>query len=363
MLHNIQKLFKRSQETEAQFTMESFPEVIQNRYKRAKGKIYKFLKFRYKWHFYPDAKKIPKFPLNIFMEASSACELKCDHCFRQYMDMRENDFMPFNMWKKIVDECSQYEDLFTIKFSMRGEPTSDPDLPNKIKYGKEKGIPEIWINTHGGNLTEEYTRKLLEAGPDWITVSLDGLDEMYESIRKPQKWDDVFEKVKRLKKLRDEISPDTLLNTQGLWSAIKHNPKEYYNRLRPYFDRIVYNPDMNFKEITLVPDPNYVCPRLWQSLAITSKGDVLKCPSDFEKDEVIGNVMKSSIKNIWDVQQEKERQRHLAGKKNESVACKKCHHGAIKVPKNIKVKDNIEFEAKNYVYKDGFKGVGLNREK
>ncbi len=363
MLRVIKKLFARSQENEVQFTFESFPERLINGYRRAKGKIYKFLKFRYKWYFYPEARKVPKFPMNIHMEASSACELKCDHCFRQYMDMRENQFMSFEMWKKIIDECKNYDDLYTVKFSMRGEPTSDPDLPNKISYAKKMGIPEVWINTHGGNLTEEFTRKLLEAGPDWITVSLDGLDEMYESIRKPQKWDDIFIKVKRLRRLRDEIAPNIILNTQGLWSAIKHDPKEYYERLRPYFDRIVYNSDMNFKEIALVPDPNYVCPRLWTSLAITSNGDILKCPSDFEKDEVIGNVRNKTIKEVWDTEQEKNRQSHLSGKKNTSIACKKCHHGAIKVPKKIDVKEDISFIAKEYKYKDDFDGVGLNRKK
>ena len=164
---------------------------------------------------------------------------------------------------------------------MRGEPTSDKELPRKVAYAKKMGIKEVWINTHGANLTEDFTRELLEAKPDWITVSVDCLHEMYESIRKPMKFKTIFENVKRLKILRDEISKDTFLNTQGLWSAIKHDPKDYYNTLKPHFDRVAYNMDMNFKEIDVIPDPEFVCPRLWLRLAITSEGDVFKMPFRF----------------------------------------------------------------------------------
>ena len=185
---------------------------------------------------------------------------------------------------------------------------------------------------------------------------------MYESIRKPMKFKTIFENVKRLKILRDEISKDTFLNTQGLWSAIKHDPKDYYNTLKPHFDRVAYNMDMNFKEIDVIPDPEFVCPRLWLRLAITSEGDVLKCPSDFEKDEVMGNIREKSIKEIWDIEQEKNRQLHLAKKKNESIPCKKCHHGAKIVPKKNDL-GIMQSEATNYQFRKEFDGVGLNRQK
>ena len=57
---------------------------------------------------------------------------------------------------------------------------------------------------------------------------------------------------------------------------------------------------MNLEEIDVVSDPNFVCPRLWLRLAITSEGDVLKCPSDFEKDEVMGNLKHTTLKKVWD---------------------------------------------------------------
>lgn len=353
-------MFKgRKSETQVQYSMETRTERWINEYKRARGKMFSYIWNRIKWNYFPKWGILPNFPLNIDIESSSACNLKCDHCFRQYMDMRENAHMDWDVFTKIADECGKHG-LFTMKFSMRGEPTLHPKLPEMVAYLKKVGVKEVWINTHGGNLTEEFTRKLLAAKPDWITVSFDGLGEMYESIRKPLKYDESLERLKRLRRIRDELSPKTFLNTQGLWSAIKHDPDEFYNTMRPIVDRVCYNPDMNFKEIMLVPDPDFVCPRLWQRLAITSNGDVLKCPSDFEKDEVMANVKTKTIKEIWEDEQEKNRQLHLAGRKNESIACYKCHHGAKKVPRTVQV-DGHTVEGTDYEYKKEFEGVGLNR--
>jgi len=351
----------RKSETKVQFTFETKKEFWKNEFRRAHGKILSYLWFKFKWKFFPKFKLVAPFPLNVDIEVSSSCNLKCDHCFRQYMDIKENGLMSLEMYKKIVDECGKHK-LFTLKFSMRGEPTLHPDLPEMVAYAKDKGIKEIWINTHGGNITEDLAVGLMQAKPDWITMSFDGLDEMYESIRKPLRYQESFEKLKILRKARDKYAPYTMLNVQTLWSAIKDDPDKYRKTMREVVDRVAFNSDMNFKEIMLVPDPDFICPRLWQRLVITSEGDVLKCPSDFEKDEVLGNVREKSIKEIWDNEQKSNRAAHVAGKKNDSVPCKKCHHGAKKVKREVNVADD-NIDCFNFEFEKEFSGVGLNRSK
>tara|TARA_B100000315_G_C14419293_1_gene514774 strand:- start:565 stop:927 length:363 start_codon:yes stop_codon:yes gene_type:complete len=118
---------------------------------------------------------------------------------------------------------------------------------------------------------------------------------------------------------------------------------------------------MNFEEIILVPDDNFVCPRLWQRICITSKGNYLKCPSDFKMEDIIGTVSEYSVKEAWDILQGQQRQLHLSGRKKESKVCNNCHHGAKKKRANV----NIEGKEHNnftYDYKKEFAGSGLNRE-
>jgi radical SAM protein with 4Fe4S-binding SPASM domain len=235
-----------------------------------------------------------------------------------------------------------------------------PDIVEMVRYAKDQGIREVWINTNGGMLTEKLVHGLIEAGTDWITVSFDGLEEMYESIRKPLKYEESLEKLKMLRRVRDELRANTLLNVQTIWSAIKDNPQEYVNLMKRIVDRVAYNPDMNFKEYILIPDDSFICPRLWQRICITSTGKYLKCPSDFKMEEVLGNVGNYSVKEAWNTLQEEQRQLHLTGRKKESIVCNKCHHGALKKKISVKL-DGLERQDYRYEYKKDFSGFGLNK--
>ena len=348
----------KKSETLVQFSCETNFQYLKNEYRRSKNKLLPYIYNRIQWKYFPK-KIVPPFPLNIDIEVSSKCQIVCDHCFRQYMDIKENDFMPLDMYKKIIKECGQHN-LFTLKFSMRGEPLLHPDIVEMVRYAKEQKIKEVWINSNGGLLTEKLIIDLLSAGVDWITVSFDGLGEMYESIRKPLKYEDTLKKLKMLRQYRDKLNANTLLNVQTIWSAIKQNPSEYIDLMNSIVDRVAYNPDMNYKDIILIPDDKFVCPRLWQRICITSHGNYLKCPSDFQMQEILGNVADYTVKEAWDKLQGEQRQLHLDGRKKESKVCNKCHHGAVKRQKNISFhdKDRSDF---TYDYKKDFSGCGLNR--
>ena len=347
----------RKSETLVQFSCENMFEYWKNEYKRAKGKIFSYIYNRYQWKHYPK-RKVPSFPLNVDIEVSSKCQIQCDHCFRKYMDIGENDFMDLGVYKKIIRECGN-GGLFTLKFSLRGEPLLHPDIVEMVDYAKKHGIKEIWINTNGGPLNEKLAYDLIAAGADWITVSFDGLGKMYESIRKPLKYEESLKRLKILRRVRDDLKANTMLNVQTIWSAIKDNPREYISLMKGIVDRVAYNPDMNFKKSTLVPDDSFICPRLWQRICITSHGNFLKCPSDFLMEEILGNTKDCSVKEAWDILQQKQRQLHLQGLKKESMVCNKCHHGAKKKAVSLAGYIREEF---TFDYQNNFAGHGLNKK-
>jgi MoaA/NifB/PqqE/SkfB family radical SAM enzyme len=324
-----------------QFDMDSGWNGFRNHLKRGKGHLLAYAWNRIKWDYFHRFNIVPQFPLNVDIEASSRCNLKCDHCFRQYMDMHESDYMSIDLYRKIVDECAKYK-LFTLKFSMRGEPTLHPEIVMMIDYAKKKGIKEVWINTHGAQLTERMAEGFIKSGLDCLTVSFDGLGEMYESIRIPLKYEENLAKLKMFMKVRKRLrARKPIVKVQTLWSAIKDNPEEYLNVMGNIVDKVSYNIDFNFKDIHFFPDPDYVCYRLWQRIAITSEGDFLK---------------------LWDTKQQEERQRHLSGGRLQSSVCKKCHHGA-KVVDDVKGYSGRSQNIKDIVYNGEFKGVGMNRQK
>ncbi len=350
----------KQSETKVQFnlTNEEKDKLLEK--KRGEGKEFSYEQFKYQWDIFPKIRKVTDFPLNVDIEASSVCNLKCDHCFRQYVDVGKQGLMDMDLYQNIVDECGKFK-LFTLKFSMRGEPTLHPNIVEMVEYAKRKGVKEVWINTHGGNLTEEMVKGFCKAKLDWITMSFDGLGKMYESIRKPLVYEESLERLKMLRRLRDKYYPGMIMNVQTVWSAISDDPQKYIEVMDPIVDRIAYNADMNFKEIMLVPDEDFICPRLWQRIAICSNGDYLKCPSDFKKLEVLGNAGAISVKDAWDILQEQQRQLHMKGYIKVSQVCRECHHGCKKVKRNVKIAGEV-FEDYNYEFKTEFKGVGLKRD-
>lgn len=345
----------RKSETLVQFSCETPVEYWRNEFSRGRGKLLSYAWNRAQWNYFP-RRVVPKFPLNVDIEASSKCQIQCDHCFRQYMDMGEDEFMTLDLFKKIARECGE-GGLFTMKFSMRGEPLMNPNIVEMVAYAKEQGVKEVWINTNGGPLTEKMARGLMEAGVDWITVSFDGLGDIYESVRRPLKYDKQIEKLKMLRRMRDQYNPNCTLKVQSIWSAIKDNPQEYVDLMKGIVDRVSYNPDMNFEEYILVPDDGYVCPRLWQRIAITSTGNFLKCPSDFEMEEILGNAKDYTVKEAWDIFQGEQRRLHQTGCKKDSVVCNKCHHGATKQTADVTLDGEVQHDY-TYVYKKDFGGFG-----
>ncbi len=322
---------KRIKENRLQFDMDTGWEGFLNHFRRGRGYLIAYFWNRFQWEYFHRLNLIPKFPLNVDIEASSRCNLLCEHCFRQYMDMHESDLMPFPLYQKIVDECGRHK-LFTLKFSMRGEPTTHPEIVRMVDYAKNKGIKEVWINTNGGLLTESLAEGLIKAKLDCLTVSFDGLRENYERIRIPLKYEDMLNRIKMFGEVRRKLkAKKPIFKVQSIWSAIKDNPDEYFSVMSKIADKVSYNIDFDYEYIHFVPDPEYICYRLWQRLAVTSTGDILKCPSDFEKEEILGNVKNNTIKEIWDTKQDEERKRHLLFKRLDSAVCRKCHHGATVV--------------------------------
>ena len=89
--------------------------------------------------------------------------------------------MDFDLYKKIIDEIAFK--VPSIRLSLRGEATLNKNFTEAIKYAKDNGIKEVSTLTHGFKLTIPFFKKIVEAGIDWITISIDGVGEKYNSIR------------------------------------------------------------------------------------------------------------------------------------------------------------------------------------
>ncbi|MBL7196734.1 MAG: SPASM domain-containing protein [Candidatus Omnitrophica bacterium] len=263
--------------------------------------IFAHLIDRLKWHLCPKLYITPNFPSHIDIEVSSKCQLQCPMCGQRRMDSEMKGDMDFALYKKIIDECTTRH-VYSVKLSWRGEPLLNPDLFEMIKYAKEKGIKDVMFLTNVERFDDDKIQELIESEVDWISCSVDGRYEIYERIRYPAKFEDTVGKIKKIVEMRRKLNKrKPLVRIQTIFSAIKSNPAEYKNFWEPIVDKINFIADQvrQKDEKNFPRDPDYVCQSPWQRMCIDFKGRVPQCHADYLEKNILGNVRKQSLYEIW----------------------------------------------------------------
>ena len=87
----------------------------------------------------------------------------------------------------------------------------------------------------------------MEAGIDWITVSVDGMGDDYNRIRHPLTWEGTINRLKEIRELKKSLGRNKpVIKVQGIWPSIKPYPTKFYEELMPYTDLIAYNPLIDY---------------------------------------------------------------------------------------------------------------------
>jgi radical SAM protein with 4Fe4S-binding SPASM domain len=188
---------------------------------------------------------------------------------------------------------------------LRGESLLHKNFIDCIKYAKKKGIKEVSTLTNGKKMIDKgFCERMVNAGLDWITVSIDGIDEIYESIRKPITFFQIKQAMMNLNEARDRRGLNKpAIKIQGVWPAVKQAADAYLDIFTPLSDLIYINPLVDYlscdsqDQIQYVPD--FVCYQPFQRLVITSSGEALMCANDQIGEVVIGNAKNMTIHELW----------------------------------------------------------------
>ena len=271
--------------------------------KLSKGWEKDYTKYRKLWVDLAKNKTVRDYPLLVDLELSSICNLHCPMCYtttEEYLKKVNLKYMDHNLFKKVIDEIASK--TFAIRLSLRGESTLSKNFIDAVKYAKDKGIFEVSSLTHGKKLTGNYLNELVDAGIDWITVSVDGMGEDYNKIRHPLTWEGTLGRLKEIKELKSKLKKSRpVIKVQGIWPSIRPYPTEFYEALMPYTDLIAYNPLIDYldNDKNIEYEDNFSCPQLWQRLVINSDGSVAMCANDEKSEGIIGNIRLQSVKEIW----------------------------------------------------------------
>lgn len=322
---------------------------------RSEGWENEYNEYRLNWTRYAQNQIVSEYPLLIDIELSSLCNLKCPMCYtitEEFKSKVKTQLMDMKLFHKIIDEISGK--VPAVRLSLRGEATLHPDFIECIAYCKKNGIGEVSFLTNCSKFSKEYFEKVMLAGADWITISVDGTDQTYESIRMPLKFDETLSKIKDMKSAKANANRHKpVIKVQSIWPAIKNNPTEFYNTFKPYVDLVAFNPLIDYlgNDHYIVYTDNFSCPQLYQRLVVGSDGTVMMCSNDEDSSYPIGNAHDQSIYEIWHgdkLNDVRELHKQKDGFKNIAV-CRKCYLPRATEDNEIAIIDEREVIIKNYI--------------
>ena len=145
------------------------------------------------------------------VESAIACNLNCVMCpWREITKNSENrGLMSPEVWSAIRPYLAEAK---SIDFTGGGEPLLQPKLVEWITEANAAGC-ETGFLSNGLLLKKEKLQQVLNAGLDWICISMDGADaQMYEKIRIGSNFKRVCENVANIAELRTGNLPKTMIN-------------------------------------------------------------------------------------------------------------------------------------------------------
>lgn len=248
-------------------------------------------------------------PIRLWVESSSICNLKCIMCPNKNMSAAEKTVMPLELFKKIVDEARHFaSDMY---LHHRGEPLMNPALFDMITYAASAGI-RTRFHTNGTLLTREKAEKLLKAGPQLVSFSVDGFEkETYEKIRGGATFETTVENIKRFASLRREMNlgkPYIVVEKIRFKNTVLPGNKAAILKIRNDFlaagvDEIIEKDEYIWAEETspesATPRTCSTCTFPWYAMVICADGTVTPCPQDFWAKMKMRDVNRQTLAEIW----------------------------------------------------------------
>lgn len=142
------------------------------------------------------------------IEPTTFCNFRCTQCDNPLFPRERLRHLTLEQFERILDRLP-----FVVKMSLVGigETLLNPKIIDMVRLAKRRGIL-VGFATNGSLLTREKAQALVDAGLDWINVSMDGATaETFERIRLGGKFPVVVDNLRGLtavigRRRRPEVS-------------------------------------------------------------------------------------------------------------------------------------------------------------
>ena len=285
-----------------------------------------------------EEEKQAAFPKTILLDLVSYCNLKCSMCVHKEMK-RKPGIMSWELYKKCIDEISEKRPESRVWLVAYGDPFILKDMPERIKYAKDKGLRDVVLNTNGTLMNYENAKQYVKAGLDCIYVGIDATtQEIYELLRvssPPQlQLNDTVENVLAYKRALDEYgNGNQKVFTQFVVMDInKHQKDDFVKFWKKRGINVKIRPMISWAGKIETPNvkqqiDRLPCKWIYTDFMISCNGKVAYCTCDIEFECSLADITdkETSIEEIWNTALKKNRTLHWERKWNDLPDfCKSC---------------------------------------
>lgn len=275
-----------------------------------------------------------EFPLEIALELSNHCNLRCVMC--PVPDLkRKRGFMGEPVFHKTVEHLLT-ESGFIFLPQGFGESLLHPRWAQFIHLAGAMGIQPITVLTNGMLLSGERTTAVLE-NVDIVVITLDGSDaKTYESVRVNGSFERVTGNIHNL--LRSRGNSETphcvirIIRMQDTESGIEAFRTSWekvigkgdliqVSECIDWAGSVEYRGVIKNRRLT----ERHPCRMLWKNLTVYHDGRVSPCCYDAEGELIVGDILNQSPREIWNSPELRNlRALHLTSHYEKLPICSRC---------------------------------------
>lgn len=285
------------------------------------------------------------FPAVLQVQTINRCNAACTFCPYPYtVHLQEKRLMDDALYSKIVDECATEPDLHDFVPMSKNEPLLDVKMEDRVAEFRRKAQPHqlVELVTNGSPLTPARIKRLMAAGVDLITVSVNAAnEETYNQVMVGLSWKQVMSNLEALSKedlamtnvylrfVSERDNKRDLRVFRERWKGFNLFTFNVNNRagtVRDYETKTIDYSDFIQRIKRIAGTHTYpVCPYIFSLMHILENGDVPMCSNDWANREVLGNVCTQSIREIFNSPRMNQLRKLMAqGRFEEIEACREC---------------------------------------
>ncbi|HMK50235.1 MAG TPA: radical SAM/SPASM domain-containing protein, partial [Thermodesulfovibrionales bacterium] len=257
----------------------------------------------------PEDWKRVDFPLEIAVELTNFCNLRCVMC--PVPNLRRNrGFIDRHIFEELVGQLVK-ESGFVFLPQGFGESLLHPQWKELLRFARGKEIQPIAILTNGMLLSGDRAVTAAE-NADIVIVTLDGSKaETYESVRVNSNFEQVTQNVSNLLLRRGDLErPHFILRMIRMQETENEIDtfRMHWSKKIGKGDLIQISDCIDWAGNIRYPGvcegkpamKRHPCRMLWKNLTVYHDGHVSPCCYDAEGELIVGSVLTQGLREIWD---------------------------------------------------------------